>query len=132
MVYCVSVLLVKIMFFHRIRGKHPTDPPMGDCGVARFIRVAAPGFPMSISVRLTMGKIQSCLHQGQTKVSVQSFCFMISVSCLEPTRSALDPRQLPDPPGNTCSWVRKSVLKNGVNPHTHSRISLIFSEHNHD
>lgn len=68
------------------------DPHMGDGDVARFIRVVAPGFPMFNSVHLTWEKSNLVFINAKTKVSVQSFFFILKFSPLEPAWSAQSPR----------------------------------------
>ena len=94
------------------------------CGKTYLGRRLPLGFQCPISPCPTMDKVQSCLHQAQTKVSVQSFCLILKLSPLKHTWSAVGPRWLLDPRGcyidNTWTngmsrvyyWAREKGLVN--------------------
>ena len=73
------------------QGKHSEDPHVGDCRVAWFIRVGIEASPWVSNVPSPSvppwKKFEHVLSEANTKASVQSFCFILKLSPLEPTGS---------------------------------------------
>ena len=77
-----------------LQGKHSKNPHIGDCGMARwFIQVEICLWVSKVLSRSVppLKKFNNVFIKAKTKVSVQSFCFMLKLSTLEPMQSTLGP-----------------------------------------
>ena len=83
-------LLVEVVLFMGYQEKHFMSPHMGDCGVARFIWVEIRGCSSVPSPSITPWKKSNhVLSEAKTKVSVQSFSFIVqALAVLVPVQVA--------------------------------------------
>ena len=84
----VSLLPVPVVSLHGNLEKHSEDQCVGDCGVARFIRIKIEGCPWisnvsSLSI-LPQKKTNLVFIKTKTKASVQCPCFILKLGPSEP------------------------------------------------